>query len=920
MLTKKIWITIVFLSLLSLYGCKDNRSKTFTIAFSQCVGSDAWRETMLKEMRRELSFHPYIEFLYTDAGGDNQKQIEQVRELLKKDIDLLIISPNEAEPLTPIVDSVFRQNIPVIVTDRKTSSGLYNAYVGADNYAIGVLAAQYLSNHLSGSGTIGLITGLSGTSASVEREKGFRDVLNEHPQLLVGKAVSGRWLKSVAMKEVDANMADFEHVDALFAFNDQMAIGAIQSLLSKGKTPPATVVGVDALSGEGNGLEEILHGYMTASLLYPTGGSESITTALAILNKQPYQRENLLNTAVIDKSNAPLLNLQYQTIDNQQYDIDRRQSFIEDLQHIYNNQKTTMNILVVSLVLAVIFGGVAILTLKSNWEKNKHLELQNNEITQQQNQLIQMSNQIKASSDARSNFFTNISHEFKTPLTLIITPLEDILAKGNLSPDAINQLERMKRSAEKLLHLVNELIDIQRFSQEKVQLKASAHNLDQFMNQIVQSFKPLSVKKKIAISYSNPTAVQTLWFDSNLMEKVFDNLLSNAFKFTNKHGRIDIRTSLNQFGDHILIRIVDNGQGIGREHIDHVFDPFYQGIRSHEGSGIGLAFAKEIVTMHYGQITVSSKENEGTSFTLRLPVGSEHLREDEKLSTADGQGDAAVKLRPNLILGEDVQEDMQPRVIHGGHQYHILLVDDHYDVLKFLTEKLQGQYNIYTASDAESAIKTATARVPDLIISDVMMPGKSGMDLLRVLKNDPRTSLIPIILLSAVGSEEQKIESVQAMADAYITKPFHLERLLATIQNLIKSRENLKERYQSEIDMAQPTSETNTPDVDRAFLNNLSAIVETHLANPKLTVEEIADYMHLSRIQLYRRVKALLDCGVNDYILNRRLKKAKHLIIEGYPINEIAEKVGFASSTYFATAFKKTYGMSPSAFKKSFMK
>lgn len=915
--TKKLWILLGFLSVLILFGCKQNgsSSKKFRIAFSQCIGSDAWRETMLKEMKRELSFHPQVEFLYTDAEGDNQKQIEQVRDLLNKGIDLLIISPNEAEPLTPIVDSVFRQNIPVIVTDRKTSSGLYNAYVGADNHAIGALAAQYLSNHLHDQGHIALITGLPGTSASVEREEGFRSALKEYPQLQIHKTIRGKWLKTTTAEEIQTNLSDFQAVDALFAFNDQMAIAAIQSLKNTTKAASPLVIGVDALPGEGNGLEQILNGNMTASLLYPTGGSESIKTALAVLHKQPYQRENLLSTAVVDKTNASLLNLQYQKIDNQQNDIDRQQQLLDDQHRIYNSQKNTLNVLIVSLVLAVVFGGIAIIALKSNWEKNKHLELQNNEIVQQQNQLIQMSKQIKESSDARSNFFTNISHEFKTPLTLIITPLEDLMHQKILPKEIIHQLERMKRNAEKLLKLVNELIDIQRFSKEKLNLKASPHDLNKFMNRIVLSFKPLSIKKKIAITYGNPTSIQFLWFDNDLMEKVFDNLISNALKFTEKHGRIDIRTELNQFGDHLLIRIIDNGKGINREHIDHIFDPFYQGVRSQEGSGIGLALAKEIVTMHHGQITVSSKENEGTSFTLRLPVGDQHLTEEEKDFPPTSSSEETLK--PNITLEVEPSELERCLVIHSGHTYKLLVVDDHFDVLDLLTEKLQKHYNLYTAPNAEQALKIAFKTVPDLIITDVMLPGKNGFDLVKILKADSRTSHVPIIVLSAVDSEENKLEGARVMADAYMTKPFHIERLLATVANLIKSREDLKGRYQSEINITHIRSDKNTSEMDRAFLNNLSAIVETNISNPKLTVEGIAAQMNLSRIQLYRRVKHLLDCGVNDYILTRRLKKAQHLIIEGYNINEISEKVGFASSTYFATAFKKAYGMSPTAFKKS---
>lgn len=909
--------------LFGLFSCQSTQSKkSFRIAFSQCIGSDAWRETMLKEMRRELSFHPEVEFLYTDAEGSNEKQISQIRDLAAQKIDLLIVSPNEAEPLTAIVDSIFKEKIPVIVTDRKTASGLYNAYVGANNKAIGAMAAQYMVNILPDNSRVGIITGLSRTSASIEREQGFREVLKNNPTIKLTTAYSGNWLKNVAEDIIKDNIQEFKSLDALFAFNDQMALGAIQQLKTNSGNPDLKIIGVDALPGANNGLEQILKGRMDASLLYPTGGSECIKTAMAILNKAQYERENILKTSVIDAGNAALLNLQYEKIDDQQQDIDRQQELLSDQRKIYNDQKMTLNILVTSLVLAIVFGGIAIIALKSNWEKNKRLERNNDEIIKQQKQLIEMSNQIKTTADARSNFFTKISHEFKTPLTLISTPLEDLLNDKSLSADIVNQLQRMKRNSDKLLNLINELLEIQKISQDKIKLRASSQNIDKFIGQIIQSFKPLSTKKKIAISYTNFSTCHSLWFDTNLMEKVFNNLISNALKHTEKHEKIDIKTELNNFGDHLLIRIIDNGKGIAREHVDHIFEPFYQGTHSIDGSGVGLALVREIVTIHHGQITVSSKENEGSAFTLRLPIGDHHLSEEEKaavlLPVSTDKENSLNKIQATINQGGYTTEK---KVIHKGHTHTILIVDDHYDVVDFLSEKLQQHYNIFTCSSAEEAFGIATKNSPDIIISDIMMPGKSGLDLLRLLKNDSRTSFIPVVLLSAADSDEHKILAAQEMADAYITKPFRLERLLATTGNLIKGRQTLKNRFQSEVEIPHHVDTgKNLSDIDRAFINNFSAIVESSLSDPKLSVEEIASRLNLSRIQLYRKVKSLANCGVNDYVLNRRLKKAKHLILEGYNINEIADKVGFSSSTYFATSFKKAYGLTPSNFRKKHLK
>ncbi|GAA4807191.1 substrate-binding domain-containing protein [Olivibacter ginsenosidimutans] len=871
---------------------------------------------MLKEMKRELSFHPEIDFLYADARGDNNRQFAQVQAFLKKKIDLLIISPNEADPLTPIVDQAFQQGIPVIVTDRKTSSGLYNAYVGSDNYNIGYLAGQYLAHHLQGKGKVALITGLPGSSASIEREKGVKEALQHHPNIAIQVQLNGQWLIQVATDEVQQHLRQLQEVDAIFAFNDQMAIGAYQALQQNHAKKPIKIFGVDALPGAGNGLEQIAQGHINASVLYPTGGAEAIRTAVAILHKQPYQRDNLLNTLVIDSANVQLMKMQADKIDSQQQDIDKQQRLLNEQQKIYRNQQSALNILVISLVLAIIFAGIAIYSLKSNWEKNKHLEEQNAEIRKQQQQLIDMSEQVKEVSAAKTNFFTNISHEFKTPLTLILAPVEDLLKEPSLPPAHKEHLLRIKRNGLRLMNLVSELIDIQRLAQEKLKLRAAAQPFQRFINQIVQSFKPLAHQKHILLSVEHHTTISNLWFDADLMEKVLYNLLSNAFKFTPNNGRIQVKTEQNTFGDHVLIRIIDNGKGIHKNHVEHIFDPFYQGAAySTGGSGLGLALVKEIVELHHGQITVSSKENEGSSFTLRLPVGDAHLTDAEKEMAIEEIADLP-KASPDLTtlqtphdLGMEEWEHLPPKT------NTLLVIDDNEEINYFFRDKLSEYYQVYTSTNAEDGIKLAYTKVPDLIISDVVMPGKSGIDLVKLLKKDTRTATIPIILLTALDSEDQRAAGLQAMADAYITKPFSTTHLEAVIQNLIASRKELKQRYSSEL--SATVDHTNAfSELDRRFLNDLSAIVETHLANPQLNVDDICRQIGISRVQLYRKVKALLHCSVNDYIIHRRLKKSKYLLQQDMTINEVAYQTGFSSPTYFATLFKQKFGLSPSSFKK----
>lgn len=906
---------IAIFVLILLSGCQGSQKKaTYTIAFSQCIGSDAWRETMYREMQRELSFHDNVEFIYLDAMGDSQIQIEQLRGLLKRDIDLLIISPNEAEPLTPIVDEFFQNRIPVVVTDRKTSSGLYNAYVGADNFDIGHLAGVYLGQKLKGKGKVVEITGLPGTSASIERQQGFESALQSFPAIEVIGSLNGEWLIDVAQSRVSENPTLVLEADAVFAFNDQMALGAHQAVEIRQIGKDIKIIGVDALTGENNGLDQVSKGIFEASMLYPTGGKEAVRTAVAILNNEPYQRETILRTMAIDSSNVQLMKMQADRVISQQLDIDKQQELLLEQQAIYRDQQTILNILVVSLVLAVIFSGISFYLLKANWEKNKRLEEQNRAITDQQNELIKLNSQLNEATDAKINFFTNISHEFKTPLTLILSPVEDMIADKWVTGDVKDQLQLVRKNSLRLMKLVTQLIDLRRAGYEGMRIQAFPQPIAPFIAQIVHSFKPIIRHKKMNVHFLGDTMPDRVWFDSNLMEKVIYNLLSNALKFTSDKGEISIRVGKDMDKQEMVVQIADSGRGIKSNHIGHIFDPFYRGECSSEGSGLGLGLVKEIIELHHGQIEVHSKENEGTRFTIRIPLGDAHLSDDEKADDTQAI-DSLIHIDRHMI---DFDQSVSAQVDKESEirkQHSVFVIDDNEDILYFLSQKLQDVYTIYRATRVDQAMDIIFTKLPDVIISDLVMPEKSGIDLLRLVKNDPRTSHIPIVLLTAHQNATQKTEGIEALADMYITKPFNMEHLKAVIKSLITNRKRLQQKYISQPEEFLQVWSGEVSESDRRFLNDLSALVELNLGNRGFGVDDLCRPLGVSRIQLYRKLKSLLDCSVNDYIVTRRLKQAKHLLLQDRSVNEVADETGFASSTYFATAFKKKYGVSPSTFK-----
>lgn len=912
---RKFYLILTCLLVTVFNSCKRaDKTSQYTIGFSQCVGSDLWRRTMLDEMKMELSLHPGAKFIYADANGNSQRQIQQVKNMVDQGIDLLIISPNEAQPLTGVVEQTYNKGIPVIVIDRKTSSALYTAYVGADNYQIGKMAGEYLGSQLKDKGNVLEVMGLPGSSPAIERDRGFADGLKKFNNVHITAQIYGDWLKDHAEKQLQQAIPSLKNIDAVFAHNDVMAEGARHVLSEAKLNKNIKVVGVDALPGQGGGLQMIGSKVIDASMLYPTGGKEAITTAFKILNKEPFQKENILQTLVIDSTNVQLMKLQWNRINSQQTDILRQQALLAEQEQVYNSQQVVLNIIVITLVLAIVFGGLAFYSLMENRKINKALEAKNFEILEQRNQLIEMSARAEAATEAKLNFFTNISHEFRTPLTLILSPVEDMMRNEKLNIVAGKSLKLMHKNVFRLLRLVNQLIDYRKIEYDKQPLNASQNNMVEFVRDILDSFQHTAQKRNINLSLVAKEPKVIVWFDVNMLDKVFFNLISNAFKFTGDNGRIQVTITKNE--DTVDIAVQDNGTGMEPNEAEHVFEQFYQAdSAASKGSGLGLSLSKEIISLHKGTIEVSSKKWQGTTFTIRLKTGNQHLHIPNTFADHKYDTDTHEKAR---IYTSDLEQENRTNVIDLSSlpkEQSILIIEDNSDLLHYLAGKLGDQYEIFVADNGKNAITMAFEQVPDLIISDVVLPGASGKEIAECLKTDMRTSHIPIILLTAQNSVEQQIDGIRSMADAYITKPFNYDYLVATVENLIKNRVLLKEHFTSDITPAGklPVSKS----LDKKFLSDFSGIVEQNLGNENFNVDDICKTIGISRVQLYRKVKALLDCSISDYILNRRLKKAKYLLNnENYSIAEVTYMVGFSTPNYFSTVFKNKYGCTPSEFKR----
>jgi signal transduction histidine kinase/DNA-binding response OmpR family regulator len=890
--------------------------RQYTIGFSQCTLADNWRKMMLQGMERELSFHPEIGFIVKDANASTEKQMEQIQELIDEDIDLLIVSPNEAAPITPIVEKAFKKGIEVIIVDRRTTSPHYTAYVGASNYEVGVNAGTYANSFLKGVGNVVEIGERPGSSADIDRHNGFMDVIKKYPEIKYIKKFEGDWDKN----PVNEKLSDFlaspsGNIQLIFAQNDRFALQAYEACKKMGLEKKVNIIGVDGLPGKNGGIELVDKGLIKATIFYPTGGEEAIIAAENILAGKPYKKENLLMTSIIDSTNVRIMKLQTEKLLAQQKDIDRRQRRIVQQEMITRNKITIIYIVSISLALAIILGAILFYYLKENKKINAKLALQNEEILNQRNRLIELAQEAKEATEAKFKFFTNISHEFRTPLTLILGPLEELLANTK-SQKTQQSLTLIQKNVIRLLRLVNQLMDFRKIEGEKMKLRASENDLIAFVSEITHSYKSIAQKRNIDLRLITKERQLNTWFDVSMIDKVIFNLLSNAFKFTKDNGFVHIYISKSEDGQNALVKVEDNGVGMSKEAIEHAFEVFYQGeYENYKGSGLGLALSKELIQLHKGLISVRSEKWKGTTFEIQLPLGNKHLAKEE---ISEAEADPAVLYEHEKIYTSDLEPEKpvknEDNGIQSEKELSVLIIEDNPDLRHFLKSRLKAQFEILEADNGQAALQQAFDTIPDLIICDVVIPGKDGMALTNIFKTDIRTSHIPVILLTAKTAIEQQIEGMKNRADAYITKPFNVQFLEQTIKSLLANRALLKEHFTGELSTGLKTQTVNK--LDKKFINEFTSLVESNLSNEDFNVEEICKSLGVSRVQLYRKIKALMNINVNDYILNTRLQKAKYLLQhEESTISEIAYKVGFSSPAYFSTVFKSKFGMTPKVFK-----
>ena len=903
-------------------GSCSHREPRFRIGVSQC-SDDEWRHQMNSEMLREALFYEDVEVEVRTVKDDNVRQQEDIRQFIKEGVDLLIVAPNEAAPITPAVEEAYNKGIPVIVVDRRILSDKYTAYIGADNYEIGRAIGEYIANLLHGKGRVVEITGLSGSTPAMDRHQGFMNVISSYPDIRLLAKADGAWLRPQAEERMDTLLDRFPQIDIVYAQNDRMAAGAYTAAARKHREKEMRFIGTDALPGEGYGVEQVLAGELDATFIYPTGGDRVMQIAMDILNKRDFPRETILGTSVVDRDNALVMKMQTTHIGTLDGKIETLNGKINQYLARYTTQQ---GILFGSLLALLIVMGLLIavyLSLRAKNRLNRELSLQKKKLEEQKTQLIrqtelleqqkeqleQLSRELEAATHAKLVFFTNISHDFRTPLTLIADPVEQLLADDSIGEQARRLLELMKKNVHILLRLINQILDFRKVENGRMEFHPEPFDLLDNFRGWNDSFHVALLKKHLSFTFDAPSDTDfRMMADAEKMERIYFNLLSNAVKYTPENGKIVIR--LETTGQNYCLEVFNSGSYISSADIETIFERFYQVDGHQAGTGIGLALVRAFVKMHGGDITACSDEK-GTAFMVTFPkqdilqyqpaVVTSPVEEEEVLSTlVDEEMQAGGEMR----VGEEVVEADCPM---------ILIIDDNADIRSYVKSLLSKEYRVLDAADGAAGIRLAMKYVPDVVISDVMMPGMDGVECCRRLKSELQTCHIPVILLTACSLDEQRIQGYDGGADSYISKPFNSQLLISRIRNLIANRRQLRQFFGDN----QAIEKEAISDLDKGFVSRFKSLVEEKMKDSELNVEDLGRDMGMSRVQLYRKLKSLTNYSPNELLRRMRLKKAASLLAASeMTVSEIAYEVGFSSPSYFTKCYKEQFGESPTEFLK----
>lgn len=903
--------------LIGASGCE--KQKTYRIGVSQCA-SDDWRSKANDEMLREAMLHEDVSVEIRSAEDNSARQVEDIRYFADNGFDLIIASPNEEEALTPIIKDVYERGIPVVLFDREINGDSYTSRIVSDNLGIGREAGTYALNlgHKLGRAPRAIeLRGLPDCTPATKRHRGFTETFTAGGGIIAGSGVAN-WKKEDAVRVTDSLLELYPDIDIIYAHNDRMAIGASEVCQRRGIRDRVKIIGIDAAPKIG--IAAVADSTIDATFLYPTEGHLILKTAIDILKGRPTQKDvSLPASSPVDLSNADILLLQDKSL---QQETEKMRELKMRIDTYWEKHSAQTSLFYASIVILLLVIAILFMVLRAYWvhkRVQKELMHKNMLLEKQGEEEKKLNRQIAEATRSKLAFYTNVSHDLRTPLTLISEPVNQLVAAESLTPREHSLALLIQKNSRILLRLINQILDFRKLENGRLSLNLAEIDFTVAVKEWMESFREAARAHDIRLSLADSEPL-TLAVDPEKMERIFFNIISNAIKYTPVGGAITVSYAVE--GENLVMRFSDTGRGIAASEISRIFESFYQSADHGAaiGSGIGLSLVKAFVELHGGTISVESTPGVGSVFTVTIPV--RHV--DGPATTpapliTDAEVVAELR-RVGPVSDPAATTVAEPSAPVAQENLPVLLViDDNADMRLLVKEILGDQYRIHEAADGRAGLAAAMRLVPDIIICDVMMPVMDGLECCRLIKEEVTTSHIPVLMLTACALDHQRVQGYDSGADAYLPKPFTAELLVSRCRNLIANRRRIRElwaRPAAAPSSTAPESASPTPaaDIDNRFYARFLDIFTAQMSNPELSIEDIASEMGLGHSQFYRKIKALTGYTPVELIRQLRLREGRRMLTAtDKSISEIAYAVGFSSPAYFTKCYRAAFNETPSA-------
>lgn len=876
---------------------------------------------MNNEIRREMLFHDDIAVEFRSADNDSRRQIEDIKHFIESGVDLIIVAPNEAQTVTPILKEAFDRGIAVVTFDRNVYGDAYTSHFEPDNEEIGHQAALYARHIVPGNVNALEIRGLDYSTPAQQRHAGFVRTADSIANFSV-ISVGGTWSANSAVAITDSVLRLHPEINVIYAHNDGMAIAASETARSLGRRD-IKIIGTDAAPMPG--LKAVDDSVIDATVIYPTEGGRVFRSAVDILHgKQVPKDDHLGNNSVVDHTNADILIRQNDLLKAETDKVEKLKAANAELDKSDRAKTKHVYMLMASAFVLLLALVVLFLYLRQGRRYHRILADKNSQLEAEQHKQKELYDKLEEATRSKLIFYTNVSHDLRTPLTLIAGPIEKVSMAPELDKDDRELLLLARRNVSILRRLINQILDFRKIDNGKMTLNLKEADFMALAAEWTASFRMLAAERDINLEVSLQSCASTpgnatLAIDVDKMERVVFNLLSNAFRFVPDNGRVAFRARIDE--KELVFTIEDSGPGIKPDELTKIFERFYQVDNyTANGSGIGLALSKSMVELHDGTIVASSSPGDPTRFTVTIPVRHVDVRYSDESATPDTVSELERRREPVKVVQPD------PTIDSDDSKPLLLIADDNEDLRLLIRSMLSDTFRVIEAADGPQTLALATRYVPDIVVCDIIMPGMQGTEVCRILKEEVSTSHIPVLMLTACLHEEQRLKSYRSGADGYLEKPFDRDMLLARCINLLENRKRISADNSLQLpdSISDKPRRANEPADDTAlaleseFYSEFLRIVRPMLSNPDLNTEAIASKIKLGPAQLTRKIKALTNYTPIEIVRKLRLQQAHTMLMSTeQSISEISYACGFSSPAYLSKCFKDAYGMSPREFRTS---